>query len=121
MTLLITWLKRDDKTVIILNNFTLPNYFMQVPALINSDLPDPNTDGLMISVFDQILELAESFLLKGSIKVTHDFLHAFPKYWQYASDCNDCRGTGYQNGAQLALPVTEQEKDRSQKLVIRCF
>jgi hypothetical protein len=90
--------KRDDKTVIILNTFTLPNYFMQVPALINSDLPDPNTDGLMISVFDQILELAESFLLKGSIKVTHDFLHAFPKYWQYASDCNDCRGTGYQNG-----------------------
>lgn len=33
--------------------------------------------------------------LKGSIKLTHEFLFAFPKYWEYADDCKTCRGTGY--------------------------
>jgi hypothetical protein len=44
------------------------------------------------------MELANHFLLKGSIKITHEFLHGYPKYWEYADGCTDCGGTKYKDG-----------------------
>ena len=88
------YVKREAAdTVTIISELTLLNYFGQVPAMLNSDIPNPTRDGNMLSPMDQVLELAHQFLLKGSIKVTHDFLHGFPKYWEYADDCNTCGGT----------------------------
>lgn len=84
----------DNDRIEIMQDHTFPNYFMQVPAIRNSDIPDPNCEGGVLSLFDPIIELAKEFLLKGSIKVTHTFMHGFPKYWEYASDCNHCGGTG---------------------------
>lgn len=72
---------------------TYNNYFGYVPAILNSDLLDPVNEGLAISLFDEIIELADEYILKGSIKITHDFLHAFPKYWEIADDCETCGGT----------------------------
>jgi len=84
----------SDKATI-LQDFSFPNLFMKVPAILNSDIPNPNVEGMMISLFDEILELADNFLLYGSIKLTHDFMHAFPKYWEYADNCVKCNGTGH--------------------------
>ena len=88
----------DAETVIILKEHSLPNLFMYVPGKINSDIPDPNLENGHLSLFNDILELANTFLLKGSIKLTHEFLFAFPKYWEYADDCGECNGTTLVNG-----------------------
>jgi hypothetical protein len=89
------FVKVDGETVTILNDLTIPNYFGYVPAMRNADVPDPNLEGGVLSLFDEVLELASQYLLKGSIKLTHDFLHGFPKYWEYADDCPVCNGTKF--------------------------
>lgn len=96
--------RRDKSTgadlATILPGFTLPNYFQKVPAIVNSDLADPVTDGGFLSLFDKAIELADEFLLKGSVKTTHDFLHGFPKYAEFVGECGDCRGTGQYEGSK---------------------
>jgi hypothetical protein len=91
-------IKKQDEIVTINEELTLINFFGYVPAMRNSDIPDPNLENGVLSFFDEILELADQFLLKGSIKVTHEFLHGFPKYWEYADDCASCGGTGLAKG-----------------------
>lgn len=91
---------QEGDSVSIRNDHTFPNYFMYVPGMINSDIPDPNREGGHLSIYDDILELANTFLMKGSIKLTHEFLFAFPKYWQYANDCTTCGGTKLFEGAE---------------------
>lgn len=83
-----------DGEAIILNSFTIPNPYGQVPAILNSDLPNPSKPGIVLSLFDDVLELANEFFLKGSIRVTHEFMHAYPKYWEYADDCQTCSSNG---------------------------
>jgi hypothetical protein len=68
---------------------------MKVPGIINSDIPDPAMSCGYLSLFDEITELANTFLMKGSIKLTHEFFFAFPKYWEYADDCKTCKGSGF--------------------------
>lgn len=89
------YVKRVDQEVTVLEDLTFPNYFGAVPAMINSDIVNPQTDGCFLSLYDEVIELANHFLMKGSIKVTHDFLHGFPKYYEYADDCGTCNGTGW--------------------------
>jgi hypothetical protein len=84
------YVKLDQNQPQILSKLTLPNLFMEVPAMLNSDLPNTAKPGLMLSLFDDVTELMGEYLAKGSIKITHEFLHAFPKYWQYAEDCLKC-------------------------------
>lgn len=90
---------RVDENVRIITELTLPNLFLSVPAILNSDIPDPNMTGKMLSFFDEVLEMANHYLVKGSIKVTHDFLHGFPKYSEFADDCPECSGSRY-SGAE---------------------
>lgn len=78
----------------------LPNLFMQVPAILNSDIISPSKPGVMDSLFTPIIHLAKEFLTKGSIKITHEFLHGFPKYWQYQTDCAVCSGSRYVGGKE---------------------
>ena len=84
--------------VSVMSNRTYTNYFGKVPAIINSDVIDPINDGLYLSFYDEVIELADQFLLKGSIKSTHDFLHGFPKYAEFAGSCKECKGSGMLNG-----------------------
>lgn len=88
---LVRW---DNETVYIIDELTFDNYFMQVPAMLNSDIHNPAQENYVLSLYDEIVELADSFLLKGSIKSVHDFLHGFPKYSEFADDCNECSGSG---------------------------
>lgn len=92
------YVQRQGENVVIIQGQILPNYFASVPAILNSDFNNPNIDGQMLSLFDEIIELADQFLLKSSIKVTHDFLHGFPKYWEYADTCIKCNGSGLYEG-----------------------
>lgn len=92
--------KRAGDDVTVLDGYTLVNYFGEVPAMINSDIIDPSCDIGFLSLYHQAIELAEHFLTKGSIKVTHDFMHGFPKYYEYADDCGDCKGTGFQGAVK---------------------
>lgn len=92
------YVKCKDQTVTILADHTLQNYFGKVPAILNSDTPNPNMTGATLSFFDDVIELACQFLMKGSIKLTHEFMHGFPKYWEYADNCNECRGSGKLEG-----------------------
>lgn len=91
--------KRDNSNpgdpVQILDAYTLTNFFGEVPAVINSDIVDPVSEGCVLSFFDPAIELADEFLLDNSIKRVHKFLHGFPKYSEFADDCPECRGTGY--------------------------
>jgi hypothetical protein len=73
---------------------SIPNYFGFCPGMINSDIVSPQEENSFLSFFDDVIELAKHFLLKGAVKLTHEFLHAYPKYWQYAEGCNHCSGTG---------------------------
>lgn len=90
--------KKHDQNVTILQDKTYPNYFGFVPAIINSDIINPSHEDCFLSFFDDAVELAEHFLLKGSIKVTHEFLHGFPKYWEYADNCPKCNGEAVYEG-----------------------
>lgn len=87
--------KTEFDDVLILERLTLENYFGRVPAMRNSDLADPANDGQVLSFIDPVVELAESFLLDGSIRRVHKFMHGFPKYVEFASECPECRGTGF--------------------------
>jgi hypothetical protein len=89
------FVKVEDQKAIILDSYTMPNYFGEVPGMLNSDIIDPENEGCPLSFFDHAIELADHFFLKGSIKITHDFLHGFAKYVEFASDCNECTGTGF--------------------------
>lgn len=84
----------DKDEVNILPAFTLRNFFGEVPAILNSDLVDPADEDCVLSLFDPVIELAEDFLLDGSIRRVHKFMHGFPKYVEYGSTCHECSGTG---------------------------
>lgn len=92
------WIKVDGEQITIIDDQTFPNYFMKVPGMLNSDIIDPNNDNIRLSLFDEVMELAEDFLITGSIKKTHSFQHGFPKYWEYADFCNTCKGTTFHEG-----------------------
>lgn len=89
-----------NREAIILSTFTLVNAFGKVPAMLNSDLMDAETEGAVISFFDPVIELANNFLLDGSIRRIHKFMHGFPKYVEYASECHECKGTGFEAGKE---------------------
>lgn len=107
--------QNDAENITILKDHSFPNLFMYVPGRINSDIPDPNIENGHLSLFNDILELANTFLLKGSIKLTHEFLFAFPKYWEYADDCKKCAGTGY-DGSELCKECKGSKKSIMSKV-----
>lgn len=93
--LLVIW---ENQSIRVIKEHSYRNHFGYVPAILCSDIPHHQFGDLRKSFFDEVLDLAEQFLLKGSIKITHDFMHGFPKYWEYADDCNVCDGSGMKGG-----------------------
>lgn len=91
------YVKRESEDMV---SFHAPlnNYFLEVPAILNNDMPNPQMQGNMLSVLDEVVEIINEFLLTGSIQVTHKFLHGFPRYWQYLANCNVCKGEAQKDG-----------------------
>jgi hypothetical protein len=84
---------KDTTTIFEIPGQTFLNYFGYVPAMTNSYVPNPDGDGF-VTPFYWVLDLADQYLLKISIRITHEFLHGFPKYFEYADDCLECLGSG---------------------------
>lgn len=87
--------EQNNEQVTVYPSYTLPNYFGEVPGIVNSDFINPQCENQFLSLYDDIIELAEEFLIDGSIKRTHKFLHGFPKYSEFADDCVECSGTKF--------------------------
>jgi hypothetical protein len=79
------------------SNQTYPNYWMRVPARINSDLYS-SVQGMYVSPDDAIVGIADEFLQEGSFFSIFKKHHFFPKAWQYQRDCIACRGEGKRGG-----------------------
>jgi hypothetical protein len=93
------WVRKEDgETITILTDYSIPNYFQEVPAQLNSDIASPEHENNFLTVYDDVLELGRDFFLFNSIKLTYEFMLAFPKYWQYLTACKSCKGTGHVSG-----------------------
>ena len=64
-----------------------------IPAILVSNIVDKMTGGRK-SFISQIDELLKEYLRESSVLSIFKFLHAYPKYWQYASKCVKCKGVG---------------------------
>lgn len=64
-----------------------------VPAIVISDILDKKTKGRK-SFISKIDELLDEYVRENSVLSIFKFLHAYPKYWQYASTCTTCKGVG---------------------------
>ncbi|MBP7398175.1 MAG: hypothetical protein KA954_01220 [Chitinophagales bacterium] len=94
------WVKAIDNEISILEQHTFPNYFGHVPAILNSDFLSPEYPGLALSLFNDVIELADDFIQTGSIRNLAKLRMAYPKYWEYADDCPVCKGEKVSNGAK---------------------
>lgn len=89
---------RSGENITVLPVYTFENPFEHVPAILNSDFSDPQCTGLALSLFSDVIELADNFLQTGSIRELAKIRLAYPKYWQFATACPSCKGTKYVEG-----------------------
>jgi hypothetical protein len=73
------------------------NPFKEVPAIINSDIISSDLTHNE-SPFELLVSLADHYLRTGTIKNINEFLHGYPIFWRYATDCQICKGTGWIDG-----------------------
>ncbi len=86
------WVKSDE-SVIFVEDETYLNVFDSVPVIINS--PSYNFSlTYHDSPIDNTIELADHYLRTTSIKNIYEFLHGYPRYWEYTHECPVCKGMG---------------------------
>ena len=93
-------------------NTTFPNHFGRVPASIISSIYNP-VQGLWVSADDAVVELADQFLRQGSVKNIHVNYFGFPRPWEYASACIDCKGEGVRDGKKCETCSGTGQKTKS--------
>lgn len=80
---------------------TFKNPFGKVPAIINSDIINSELTHNE-SPFEVVVSLADHYLRTGTIKNLNEFLHGYPIFWRYLTDCKRCKGTGMISGNDCA-------------------
>jgi ssDNA-binding Zn-finger/Zn-ribbon topoisomerase 1 len=80
---------KDENTVI--RGDATKNETGIVPVVLNSTVKTIEKD-IYISMIDTEIELLNSFVRKNSVKEIFEFLHGFPKFWQYVEPCDVCGG-----------------------------
>lgn len=90
--------RAGDDSFRIVDDHTYVNYLGYVPAVINSNIPDPTDYEIKISVIEDVLELADEYLTDMSIHSIYKKFHGFPLFWMYLSDCPVCNGSGITDG-----------------------
>jgi len=83
----------DGKVLTEIQELTLPNLFLQCPALIVSNIYQFNSD-LLLSPDSDVVELANDILTSNSVFSIWKNLHMFPKHWRMQSVCATCQGNG---------------------------
>jgi len=92
-------IKEAGESYTIIEDETYKNPFGKVPAIINSDIMNSDLT-YNESPFEIIVSLADHYLRTGSIKNLNEFLHGYPIFWRYLTDCKTCKGTGFINGEE---------------------
>jgi len=92
-----TLIKKAGENYTIVEDETFTNPFGEVPAIINSNIINSDLTHAE-SPFEVIISLADHYLRTGTIKNLVEFLHGYPIFWRYLSDCIYCKGSGYING-----------------------
>lgn len=87
----------DGTVVTEIQELTLPNPFLQCPALIISDIYQFNSD-ILLSPDSEVVELANDVLTANSTFTIWKKLHMFPKHWRMRSVCPTCMGNGAVGG-----------------------
>lgn len=91
--------KVTNEEVYEFTDLSYPNYFLEVPARIISDIYDP-VKGFYVSSIDDLIEKADQFLLQGSVKNIFKNYFGFPQHWTYQSACPECKGTKVLGGSE---------------------
>lgn len=94
MDYLVEW---DGNEAVILADGSYPNHYGKVPAVIISNIYDPQR-GYYISPDDAIIELADQYLREGGILNVFKNNFGFPQRWRYMGDCDTCKGMTQLNG-----------------------
>lgn len=88
-------IKKKGETYSEVESFSNP--FKQTPAIINSNIINSDLT-YAESPFEIIISLADHLLRTGTIKNLAEFLHGYPIFWRYLSDCPHCKGSGFIDG-----------------------
>jgi len=90
-------IKESNGQYNIIEDNTYNNPFKRVPAIINSDIVNSDLT-YNESPFEVVVSLADHYLRTGTIKNLNEFLHGYPIFWRYLTDCKVCKGTGLIDG-----------------------
>jgi len=85
---------KSGESLYLVEEETYKNPFKKVPAIVNSDLINCSLT-YAESPFEDIISLADHYLRTGSIKNIVEFLHGYPVFWRYLTECPTCKGTGF--------------------------
>lgn len=110
--------KYHGGTLTTLNAF--PNYFGEVPGTVISNILRKNSE-FYDSPDAEIVELANEYLRESSVKTIYKLKHGYPKSWQYAGTCTECKGTGHKKGEDCSAcngSGRAISKDASQTITI---
>ena len=94
-------IRQNNESFTIEQEQTFVNPFKTVPAIINSDIINSELTHSE-SPFEVVISLADHYLRTGTIKNLVEFLHGYPIFWRYLTDCKECHGTGYVEGQKCA-------------------
>lgn len=113
-----TTYKFEGGTLTTINAF--PNYFSEVPGIVISNILRKNSEYYQ-SPDQEIVELANEYLRESSVKTIYKLKHGYPKSWQYAGTCTECKGTGHYKGEDCSAcngSGRAISKDASQTITI---
>jgi hypothetical protein len=95
-------ISKKGEVFTVIEDETFNNPFKEVPAIINSDIINSNLTHSE-SPFELVISLADHYLRTGTIKNINEFLHGYPIFWRYATDCQACNGTRYIDGKECKV------------------
>lgn len=88
---------QDGSSYVINDELSFPHPFGTCPGFIASDIVDPFEE-IRRSPFHDIIPLSKEIAQNTSIKTIFKMQSGFPWFWRYINQCEDCRGTGKEEG-----------------------
>jgi len=93
--------KREDKAEEVFNVATIESFtkhlLTRVPGVVISPITDSRKK-TKISPIEKQMELFDLYSVDNSVKQIYQFLHGYPRYWEYLSECPTCKGTKLVDG-----------------------
>jgi hypothetical protein len=90
------WFIKQTGTSFVVMDKTFEHPFGEVPAIINSDIININTN-VALSPVRKVVELSEEYARDQSVKTLYKIGQGFPIHWRYVTHCKSCTGSGKKN------------------------